>query len=184
MKNSFPTDEEMIRQYLSNQPNQCFETLYKRYVSKVYKRCLFMTKDAEVAQDFTHDVFMKAFSKLNNFQQRSSFSTWLNSIAHNYCSDQLRLAKRLPTTSIDTVLEANLTDSREGLAEEESLELVRQAMASLPLSEQRLLRQKYEEGVSIEELAKLYNIKVSAVKMRLKRSRDRIQQFCNQKYSV
>ncbi|WP_420151115.1 RNA polymerase sigma factor [Spirosoma sp.] len=139
-----------------------------------------MTKDTEKAQDFTHDIFMKAFSKLDDFQQRSSFSTWLNSIANNYCSDQLRIAKRLNTTPIDTSLEDSITDSRESLAEEESLERVRQAMGSLAPSEQLLLRQKYEEGMSIEALAQLYNIKVSAVKMRLKRSRDRVQQIYNQ----
>ena len=174
MENTLPTDEEMIRLYLSKQPNQCIETLYNRYVSKVYQRCLYMTKDTEKAQDFTHDIFMKAFSKLDDFQQRSSFATWLNSIAHNYCSDQIRLAKRLHTTSIEMVSEVNLTESREGLTEEENIDRAYQALASLSTADQVLLRQKYEEGLSIEELADLYHIKVSAVKMRLKRSRDRI----------
>ena len=54
------SDEETIRNLLPNQPNQCFETLYNRYVNKVYQRCLYMTKDSEKAQDFTHDIFMKA----------------------------------------------------------------------------------------------------------------------------
>ncbi|WP_460911673.1 hypothetical protein [Spirosoma areae] len=43
------TDEETIRQILPSHPNQCFETLYNRYVSKVYRRCLSMTKDSEKA---------------------------------------------------------------------------------------------------------------------------------------
>eukprot|EP01031_Cornospumella_fuschlensis_P015460 gene15460-18893_t len=71
------TDEEMIRNYLTSQPNQCFETLYNRYVNKVYRRCLSMTKDSEKAEDFTQDIFLKVFSKLDAFQERSTFSTWL-----------------------------------------------------------------------------------------------------------
>lgn len=174
------TDEEVIRQYLSQQPNQCFEALYNRYVNKVYQRCLFMTKDTEQAQDFTHDIFIKAFDKLDHFQQRSSFSTWLNAIAHNYCADQMRLAKRLSTTPIDTGLEASLTESKEALMQEENIQIVRQAIEQLSAKEQALLQLKYEEGLSIEQIGQLYQIKISAVKMRLKRSREKIQEFYRQ----
>jgi RNA polymerase sigma factor (sigma-70 family) len=172
----------MIRQYLSEQPSQCFETLYKRYVSKVYQRCLYMTKDSEKAQDFTHDIFIKAFDKLGNFQERSSFSTWLISIAHNYCSDQIRLSKRLNTSPLDTDLEATVTEPKDALAQEESIQLVKQALESLSPKEQALLRLKYEEEMSIDEIAKLYNIKTSAVKMRLKRSKAKIQEYYTQQY--
>lgn len=169
------TDEEMIRQCLSTQPNQCFETLYNRYVGKVYQRCLSMTKNSEKAEDFTHDIFLKVFDKLNAFQQRSSFSTWLYSIAYNYCADQLRLAKRFNTTEITESLEQQLDESQEALLHEESVLMVKQAMETLSMKERALLRLKYEDGLSIDEIAKLYAIKPSAVKMRLKRSREKVQ---------
>ncbi|MBD2756988.1 RNA polymerase sigma factor [Spirosoma validum] len=174
------SDDELIRQHLTQQPNQCFEELYKKYVDKVYQRCLFMTKDAEQAQDFTQDVFIKVFGKLDDFQQRSSFSTWINVIAYNYCADQIRLAKRLPTTSIDERLEDSLGESGEARVQEESLDLARQALTSLPPQEQLLLRQKYEQGLSLEELARIHQLTLSAVKMRLKRSREKIQYYCAQ----
>ena len=166
----------MIRQYLPGQANQCFETLYNRYVNKVYRQCLSMTQDSDKAQDFTHDIFIKVFDKLDAFQQRSTFSTWIYSVAYNYCADQLRLAKRLPTTVLDEHSE-QLSESGEAALHEEALQSVRQALESLSWDEQRLLRQKYEEGRSIEELAGEYQIKISAVKMRLKRSKAKIQQF-------
>ena len=170
------TDEEMIRQCLPGQANHCFETLYNRYVNKVYRQCLSMTQDSEKAQDFTHDIFIKVFDKLDAFQQRSTFSTWIYTVAYNYCADQLRLAKRLQTTALDEQSE-QLSESGEAVLHEEALQSVRQALESLSGEEQRLLRQKYEEGKSIEELARQYNIKISAVKMRLKRSKAKIQQF-------
>ena len=98
---TFLTDEEMIRRYLPTKTNQCFETLYNRYVTKVYRRCLSMTNDTEKAEDFTQDIFLKVFDKLDDFQQRSSFATWLYSISYNYCADQLRLAKRFQTTYLE-----------------------------------------------------------------------------------
>jgi RNA polymerase sigma factor (sigma-70 family) len=178
------TDEEMIRQYLPAQANQCFETLYNRYVDKVYRQCLSMTKDSEKAEDFTHDIFIKVFDKLDAFQQRSSFSTWLSSIAYNYCADQIRLSKRLPTTALHNQLEQNLAESQEVTIQEEAMQLVKRALESLSAKEQTLLRLKYEDGISIEELAQMYKLKTSAVKMRLKRSKARIQEFCAQYQSI
>ena len=171
------TDEDLIRQYLPGQPNQCFETLYNRYVDKVYRQCLSMTQDSEKAQDFTHDVFIKVFDKLDAFQQRSSFSTWIYSIAYNYCADQIRLSKRLQLTALNDELEQRIPDSQEGVIHEEAMQLVKRALESLSAEEQTFLRLKYEDGVSIEELAKMYDLKISAVKMRLKRSRAKIEKF-------
>lgn len=171
------TDEEMIRQFLPGQPNHCFETLYNRYVNKVYRQCLSMTKDSEKAQDFTHDIFIKVFDKLDAFQQRSSFSSWIYSIAYNYCADQIRLARRLTTTTLDEELGQHLSESREAEVHEEAMLLVKRAMDSLSPEEQILLRLKYEEGLPIGEIARQYNLTTSAVKMRLKRSRTKIEQF-------
>ncbi|GAB4030491.1 RNA polymerase sigma factor [Spirosoma gilvum] len=181
MKSSL-SDEEMIRAHLFTQPDHCFETLYNRYVGKVYQQCLQMTNHSEQAEDFTHDIFLKAFSKLDAFQERSTFSTWLYAIAFNYCADQIRLSKRMNTTAISEGHEQSMTESKDNQLQEETLHLVKQALETLSTNEQQILRMKYEEGRTIEEIAQLYKIKPGAVKMRLKRSRERIYHFCQKSY--
>ena len=171
------TDEEMIRQYLTTQPDHCYETLYKRYVSKVYQRCLSVTHDSTKAEDFTHDIFLKLFEKLNSFQERSRFSTWLYSISHNYCLDQVRTAKRLATVSLEDNVEYDMADSQDALWREETLQMVKRVMETLSEDETTLLRLRYEDGCSVSDIAHQYRINVSAVKMRLKRSRDKIYQL-------
>lgn len=172
------TDEEMIRQFLPSQPNQCFEVLYERYMTKVYRQCLFVTRDSEKAQDFTHDIFLRVFDNLDTFQQRSRFSTWLYSISHNYCSDQLRMGRRLQITSLENTLKQDIPEAQETHLLEEALQRVAQAMATLSDEEQTILRLKYEVGLSLDEIAGIYELKVSAVKMRLKRSREKVQRLC------
>ncbi|GAB3498138.1 RNA polymerase sigma factor [Spirosoma knui] len=174
------TDEELIRQYLSEDPSQCFETLYNRYVNKVYRRCLSMTQDSALAKDFTHDIFIKVFSKLGNFKERSTFSTWLHAISSNYCLDQLRVAKRRNTVAFDTDDDHDLADSDDALQQQETLHLLNQAMAKLSTEEKAMLQLKYEKGLSIDAIAEQYNINPSAVKMRLKRSRDKVYRMCEQ----
>lgn len=174
------SDEEMIRHYLQNHPTRCFETIYKRYVSKVYRRCLSMVKDPLKAEDFTHDIFLKVFDKLSNFQERSSFSTWLYSIAYNYCTDQLRLARRMPMTDIQEGFDYVVPEATHEQIQEEIIQLVNQAMEKLSADEKKLLSFKYEDGMSIAQIAQTCNLNESTVKMRLKRSRDKVYRLCAQ----
>ena len=174
------SDEDLIRHHFPQQSNQCFEALYSRYVSKVYQRCLSMTKDSDQAQDFTHDIFIKAFAKLEGFQERSRFSTWLYSIAYNYCADQLRVAKRLPFTSIEESIAPYQAVSNDSQIVEEALQIVNHALKKLPEQDRQLLALKYEDGMSVEEIAQLYSLNVSTVKMRLKRSRDKVRKLYSQ----
>lgn len=168
------SDEETIRYYLSDQPAHCFETLYERYVNKVYKRCLSMTKDPLKAEDFTHDIFLKVFDKLTAFQERSTFSTWLYSIAFNYCADQLRIDKRLTLEPIEDGIKHDTPDLKENQVHEETIQLVSRIMGTLSTNDQLLLQFKYEQGMSIAQIAQTVSLKESTVKMRLKRSRDKI----------
>lgn len=173
-------DEEVIRQYLSTSPNDCFETLYNRYAGKVYNRCLSMTKDTEKAQDFTHDIFIRMFARLDRFEERSTFSTWLYSISYNYCIDQIRVSKRLPTTELDDDIDCQSPTADDAERVEYSLQQLTQAMNTITPQEAQLLRLKYQEGLDVQQIAKKMNLNNSAVKMRLKRARDRVRHLCGE----
>lgn len=158
-------------------PDDRFETLYNQYRRNVYRICLSITKDSDIAQDCTQDVFMKAFAKLGSFQNRSAMMTWLYTIAHHHCLDQIRLGKRLPLESLsdslsDTIPEANTTDPLE-----QQLHQLRILLKEMPADDIALLRLKYEDGVTIRDLSEQYNLSESAVKMRLKRMRDSIRKL-------
>ena len=171
-------DEEVIRQYLNTSPNDCFETLYNRYVGKVYNRCLSITKDSEKAHDFTHDIFIRMFARLDRFEERSTFSTWLYSISYNYCIDQIRASKRLETTALADTLDYQSPVGDEAERMEYNMQQLAQAMNSIPAHEAQLLRLKYQEGLDVQQIADKLNLKDSAVKMRLKRARDRVRDLC------
>lgn len=167
-------DEELIKQYLTTSPNDCFETLYDRYVSKVYNRCYSLTKDAEKAQDFTHDIFIRMFSRLDRFQGRSTFSTWLYSISYNYCMDQLRASKRMTTTGLENDADYDSIPANDSDDSEYSLQYLSEALSTLNPQEISILRLKYQDGLEIQQIADQMNITDSAVKMRLKRTRDKV----------
>ncbi|WP_461148952.1 RNA polymerase sigma factor [Spirosoma pulveris] len=170
-------DEELIRQQLSTNPTACFEALYKRYVGKVYNRCLSITKDTEKAEDFTHDIFIRTFSRLDRFQERSTFSTWLYSIAYNYCMDQIKISNRLPIKSLDEDLTHQFVDMNDSDLFEERAYHLAKALSKIATEDVTLLQMKYQQGLDINQIAKELDLNVSAVKMRLKRSREKVRRL-------
>lgn len=169
-------DEELVRLYLHTRQNAYFEQLYNRYVSKVYRRCYSLTKDASQAEDFTHDIFLRIHSNMNRFQERSAFSTWLYAISYNYCMDQLRSTSRNNIIELDESAH-NMPDVNDTEQLEQRLRHLSVVMENMTLEESMLIRLKYEDDLDIKEIARQYNLKDSAIKMRLKRTRDKIRRM-------
>ena len=174
------TDEELVRLYISTQRNNYFEQLYERYSDKVYHKCLSFTKEPMKAEDFTHDIFLRLIVKLSSFKEQSKFSTWLYSITYNYCTDQLRTPQKKAEVFMDEGWEQvsdSLSDNDEAELAEMAASEVRRAMEKLSPDEQSLLMLKYQDDVSIREIASAYSLTESAVKMRLKRSREKLRKY-------
>ena len=175
------SDEELVNLYIETQRNAYFERLYDRYCDKVYRKCLSFTKDPVRAEDLTHDIFLKLVIKLSSFRGQAKFSTWLYSITYNYCTDQLRSSHLRQEVYVDEGwerLDVKADDENElaELAELEAQQLQR-ALEQLPSDEQTMLLMKYQDDVSIREIADLNGLTESAVKMRLKRSREKLRKY-------
>ena len=174
MKQALRADNQQPKIPLSTLPPDSFETLYNQYVGKVYQKCLSMTKDAEAAQDFTQDIFIKVFHKIGSFENRSTFATWLYSVSHNYCLDQIKIGKRRSTESLTDGVLNTVAELDQSASVELRLQQLEGLMNGLPAEEINLLRLKYEQGLSIKEIARQYELTESGVKMRLKRTRDKL----------
>ncbi|GAB3251597.1 RNA polymerase sigma factor [Larkinella harenae] len=167
-------DEELVGAYLTTRRSDYLDDLYKRYVHKVYGSCLTFTRDPLKAEDYTHDIFLQVFIKIDQFQGRSAFSTWLFSISQNYCRQRIRVANRLDVVRMDDVDIENLPDSEGGEASHAMLNQLSVVMDTIEPDKRALLQLKYVDNVDVTEIARQYNINHSAVKMRLKRTRDQV----------
>lgn len=64
-----------------------FERLYHEHKSLVYNVALNYLQSIEDAEEVTQDVFIKVYHSLENFNQKSSYKTWIYRIAINQCLD-------------------------------------------------------------------------------------------------
>jgi len=169
------SDEDIVRQLQEEMDTKLFGQLYDRYVTKVFHKCLSMSRDRDLAKDLAHDIFLKAFLNLSKFSFRSSFSTWLYSITYNYCLDHLRKAQRMHTQSVDERFD--LEDDQDDLYEKELFKIrsgrLQVVLGEIGPEDRGLLLMKYQEELSIKEIMEVMALSESAVKMRMLRARSR-----------
>lgn len=171
------TDEQVIERILKGE-QQLLEVLYDRYSSKIFHKCLSLIKDSEAAKDCTHDIIVKVFMNLSNFKGKSAFSLWVHSITYNYCMDYLTKQKRLDFSDYTENIYENVASDDEALEskilQDTQLTQLEVVFEQLNADEKILLMMRYQDGMSVKDIADSLGIGESAVKMRLKRSRDRL----------
>jgi RNA polymerase sigma-70 factor (ECF subfamily) len=171
-------DEYWIDQYrLGNA--ESLGVLYQRYFPKVYHKCLSFCKDPDEAFDLAQDSLVKAFEHLPAFRGQASFSTWLYTITYNHCREFFRQAKRQLVRRMEDSYEAICKDAT-GVSPEDALlpppsESTLLALFNhIPETDRRMLFLKYHDGQSIEQLQTMFMLSAGAVKMRLKRAKQRL----------
>ncbi len=148
--------------------------LYKRYASKIYYKCLGMVKDADQAQDMAHDVFIKVSTNLDKYKGTAELSFWIYAITYNHCITHLKKEKRLRFEAIDERVDpedGGETELAEKIIRDLKLTQLKALIKKLKPSEEAILLMRYQEGMSIKQIAGILQVGESAVKMRLKRIR-------------
>ncbi|REA59938.1 RNA polymerase subunit sigma-24 [Dyadobacter luteus] len=170
------TDEELVKLFVETQENRYFEKLYERYSEKVYHKCLSFVKDSAKAEDLTHDIFLKLIFKLGTFKEDAKFSTWLYSITYNHCMDQLRSNKKRGEVLQEDPIEVPDDVDLNNLFDGEDIEIknLKTALDQLTVEEKGVLFMKYMDDLSIRDIAGIFNVTESAIKMRLLRSREKL----------
>lgn len=171
-------DIEVIRNYLDSQASNCFSLLYTRYATKIFSKCISLLKDEALARDATQEIFTKIFLNLSRFGEKSKFSTWVYSITYNYCIDYLRKQRKQDIFSeeIDAVTDVpdEGPETDEELLKMEVAQL-RSVLESIPVGDKAILLMKYQDELSIREIAEILDKSESAVKMQIKRAKERAQ---------
>lgn len=162
---------------------KAFAELMRRYRKPVYHLILKMVRHQDDAEDLTIEAFAKAFRNLPKFNPEYTFSTWLFRIATNNCIDFIR-KKKLNTMSIDgsfkddngdevgmDIKDNNLNPQEEAI-KEEKIEIIKTIVTRLPNKYQILVRMRYFQELSYEEIAKELDAPLGTVKAQLHRARE------------
>lgn len=176
-------DFNLIDQATKKNDEQAYAELMKRYKKPVYHMILKMVRNVDDAEDLTIEAFAKAFKNLKRFKKDYTFSTWLFRIATNNAIDFIR-KKKLETMSLDTSFQddsgENITidvqdrglNPQEEAIKSQKIELVRVFVDKLPPKYQRLVKLRYFQELSYEEIAIELEAPLGTVKAQLHRARE------------
>lgn len=185
-------DFVLIDQAVQENDEKAFAKLMQRYKRPVYHMILKMVRNVDDAEDLTIESFAKAFRSLHKFKKDFTFSTWLFRIATNNTIDHIR-KKKLNTLSIDNrftddngdgisieVEDENLNPQEETIKEQKA-ELIQIFVDKLPPKYQKLVRLRYFQELSYEEIAVELEAPLGTVKAQLHRARELLYEMVKSK---
>lgn len=131
-----------------------FSILVKRHQKAILRMALRMTRDLGMAEDIAQDTFIKAFQKLDTFEGRASFRSWLFQIAINTAKNKLR-GKSREFVDISKLKIAVGSEAEQGLAWASLRHILQREIAELPPKQQEALSLRIFEDLSFKEIAEV-----------------------------
>lgn len=171
------SDEALVNAIVKTNDTLLFEVLYDRFATMVYNKCYGFAKDGDEAKDLTQDVFLKLFVKLASFKGQSKFSTWLYAFTYNHCVNYVTrsTAKKFEKQSVDYADIENLSEEpSDSDFSDMRVDKLKKALDLVSPDEKMILLLKYQDNLTIKEIEIVLGIGESAVKMRIKRAKDRL----------
>ncbi len=181
MKEKKITDSVLIEQFRKGSMD-AYEELVGRYEAKVYNLAMRFTRNQEDAEEVLQDVFTTIYQKLEGFQGKSAFSSWLYRIIVNAAFMKLRKRRQSNTVYIEdlspqtkqiTIEKDNTPGQRVDLLSmnRELRETLEGAINRLPDQYRAVFVLRDVDGLSNQEVGEILDLSIPAVKSRLHRSR-------------
>ena len=169
-------DAELIR--LSQEGDQAaFGELVRRHRDRVYGQVYKMLSNPDEALDLSQDVWVKAWTRLYQFQGDSPFTTWVTRIAINVCLDYHRKRQRRPAEdSIEELTEKSgegswtpvvEVDPQQELDQAERKALILEALDQLSEEQRTVLEYMYVKQLEYKEIAREMDCSIGTVMSRL-----------------
>lgn len=151
---------------------EAFELLYSLHKGRIYTFLLRMLGEPEMADDITHDVFVKVYKLLPTLTNEHRVLPWLYRVANNAAIDSLRRRRRFAWLRIGelprTAEEPQAADEHGRVPEQDHVQTV---LRSLPAENAGALLLHAIEGYSYQEIADIQGVSLTAVRSRIARAR-------------
>jgi len=179
-----PSDAELMVAYGAGD-EEAFVILFHRYKVRVFNYFLRHIGGRALAEDLLQSTFLKIHRSRKSYQPSAAFSTWIFTIASNLLKDATRVERRrgaivelgqvrervaMGSSRLESVLTSSEKNPEIEYGEREIADHVRQAVQSLPSDQREVILLTKFEGFKYEEIARILNTTVGAVKVKAHRA--------------
>lgn len=168
-------DDQLVRRIAAGDA-AALEALYDRYVRQCFGLALRMVSEPALAEEVVQEVFLKLWTSPGSYSsQKGAFASWLLSLVHHRCVDQLRKRSRtevaLDTDEPSSILNTEpdpQPDPGEQVWVMEQQRVVRQALTQIPENQRLVLELAYFGGLSQSQIAEKLSQPLGTVKTRMR----------------
>jgi RNA polymerase sigma-70 factor (ECF subfamily) len=181
-----PTEENQIVERVLNGEREAFAALVDAYKGAIFNLAFRMTNSYQDADDLSQETFIRAYRNLRQFDPRKRFFTWIYTIGLNLIRNHLKKHGREREMSRKNAAQSSSEAGIHQGAQMERDMMQAQEIRSLEICLQKLpadLREavvlRFYQDLSFEEIATISDASLSAVKMRVYRGLDQLEQLMN-----
>ncbi len=153
--------------------SEAWESLVRRYESRIYNQALRLTGNAADAMDLVQEVFVGVFRNLHRFRGESKFSSWVFRIVHNKSIDMARRWRPLregnrfeEQNELEALPATSESEPDRRFAQAELNHSVQAMLAMLPIEQRIVVEMKIFQMLTFEEIAEIQGISDNTAKTR------------------
>jgi RNA polymerase sigma-70 factor (ECF subfamily) len=167
------SDEMLVNLILKGKVH-IFSMIVQRYERPVYNLMYRYCRSEQEAADLSQDVFLRVYNRLSSFDGRKKFFPWLYAVAVNRARDWQRsnFRKRQKLAELcwyDPVTDT-VSQQEKWLLGQEEIRILYEALDDLPDITREMVLLRYQKELPISDLAYIFKLSESAVKMRIARA--------------
>ena len=150
-----------------------FDNLLSTNWDYVYNFLLKKSKDDFLSEEITIQSFSKAFEKIHLFNEQYKFKTWIVSIAKNQLNDYLK-KKKIRFENIENIKSESFKNNfnpEEELINKERYNYVNEKIDELKPMYKEIIKLKYIEDLSINQISEKLNQPVNTIKIKIYRAK-------------
>lgn len=167
-----PSDHELMIAVRAGEVARLGE-LFERYHRRLYAFFVRLTNQPSASEDLVQLVFYRILKYRHTYRDEGKFAAWIYHLARKVAADHYRKSSRTPAAADPADLHDHPDTGpapSEQAADAEDLDLLRAAIARLPLEQRELLVLSRLQHVEHREIARLLDCSVGAVKVRVHRA--------------
>ncbi len=169
------TDRALIESVLAGD-KEAFGEIVNRYRNQAYRCALAILGNEQDALDLSQEAFIRAYRFLHRFDVNRPFFPWFYRILKNRCLSFLRKRKRQAEVSIDDVFGLSGPE-----VDRDRIRMVRECVAMLPEHHLEIIRLRYYQGLSYQEIADLLGKPIGSVMSGLYYARQKLKERLEEK---
>jgi RNA polymerase sigma-70 factor, ECF subfamily len=177
--NGMESETSAIARGLRRRDPDLLDRLIEQYQHRLLRYLIYLSGNRELAEDLFQETWIRVLERGHQYDGRHEFCTWLYAVARNLTIDYLR--KKNPV-SLDGLMDNEdaapyePADERplawEVMAQHEQAERVAAALVGIPAEYRETVVLRFQEGLALEEIARVTGAKLGTVKSRLYRGLD------------